>query len=94
MGGVIVNSGSRIGDFCILNTYSFLENNGDMYNYSSLSSGVRIGDNLTLMECNALCVGATVFENIVIDNDTVIGAGARVNKTFPVLWLHMGFLSK
>src|SRR5690606_7423015 len=54
MAGVIVNSDSYIGDFCILNTQSFLEHDGTMHNFSSISSGVKTGGNLTLMECSSI----------------------------------------
>src|SRR5690606_21904972 len=76
MAGVIVNSDSSIGNFCILNTNSILEHDGAMHNYSSISSGVRTGGNFTLMECSAICIGAIVLENIIIENDTIIGAGS------------------
>lgn len=94
MAGVIVNSDSNIGNFCILNTCSFLEHDGAMHDYSSISSGVRTGGNLTLMECSSICIGATVLENIIIENDTVIGAGALVNKNIPSLVVAYGVPAK
>tara|TARA_R110000751_G_scaffold210384_1_gene314119 strand:+ start:33518 stop:34207 length:690 start_codon:yes stop_codon:yes gene_type:complete len=94
MAGVIVNSDSRIGNFCILNTNSFLEHDGAMHNYSSISSGVKTGGNLTLMECSSICIGATILENIIIENDTVIGAGALVNKNIPSLVVAYGVPAK
>lgn len=94
MAGVIVNSDSYIGDFCILNTNSFLEHDGIMHNYSSISSGVRTGGNLTLMECSAICIGAIILENIIIENDTVIGAGSLVNKNIPSLVVAYGVPAK
>src|SRR5690606_623695 len=90
MAGVIVNSDSSIGNFCILNTNSFLEHDGAMHNYSSISSGVRTGGNFTLMECSAICIGAIVMENIIIENDTIIGAGSLVNKNIPSLVVAYG----
>lgn len=90
MPGTIINSDSHIGNFCILNTNSFLEHDGKMEDYSSISSGVRTGGNLTLMEGSAICIGATVLENIVIEKDTIIGAGSLVNKNIPNLVVAYG----
>ena len=83
MAGVIINSDSNIGNFCILNTKSLLEHDGKMEDYSSISSGVITGGNLWLKESSAICIGATVLENIVIEKDTVVGANSLVNKNVP-----------
>tara|TARA_R110002049_G_scaffold296797_1_gene485189 strand:+ start:21811 stop:22503 length:693 start_codon:yes stop_codon:yes gene_type:complete len=83
MPGVVINSDSKIGNFCILNTNSSLGHDGVMYNYSSISSGVRTGGNLRLNECSAVSIGATIIENIVIGKDTIIGAGSLVTKNIP-----------
>ncbi|PXX28377.1 acetyltransferase [Arenibacter sp. ARW7G5Y1] len=83
MPGVVVNSDSKIGDFCILNTNSSLGHDGVMNDYSSISSGVRTGGNLKLNECSAISIGATIIENIVIGRDTIIGAGSLVTKNIP-----------
>ncbi|HUH46946.1 MAG TPA: acetyltransferase [Arenibacter sp.] len=94
MPGVVINSDSKIGDFCILNTNSSLGHDGIMEDYSSIASGVRTGGNLMLKECSAISIGATVIENIVIGNDTVIGAGALVNKNIPNLVVAYGVPAK
>lgn len=83
MPGVVINSNSKIGDFCILNTNSSLGHDGIMEDYSSMASGVRTGGGLLLKQCSAISIGATVVENITIENDSVIGAAALVNKNIP-----------
>lgn len=83
MPGVVINSDSKIGDFCILNTNSSLGHDGVMKEYSSISSGVRTGGNLLLNRCSAVSIGATIIENITIGNDTIIGAGSLVTKNIP-----------
>ena len=83
MPGVVINSDSKIGDFCILNTNSSLGHDGTMKNYSSISSGVRTGGNLLLEENSAISIGATIIENIIIGKDTIIGAGSLVTKNIP-----------
>jgi sugar O-acyltransferase (sialic acid O-acetyltransferase NeuD family) len=94
MPGVVINSDSNIGNFCILNTNSSLGHEGIMENYSSIASGVRSGGNLLLMECSAISIGATVIENITIENNSVIGAGALVNKNIPSFVVAYGIPAK
>ena len=83
MPGVVVNSDSNVGNFCILNTNSSLGHDGVMDDYSSISSGVRTGGNLRLHTCSAISIGATIIENIVIGENTIIGAGSLVTKNVP-----------
>ena len=94
MPGVVINSDSKIEDFCILNTNSSLGHDGVMKGFSSIASGVKTGGNLLLNECSAISIGATVIENIVIGNDSVIGAGSLVNKNIPSLVVAYGVPAK
>jgi len=78
MPGVIVNTQSKIGNFCILNTKSTLDHECKMQNFSSLGPGTNVGGNVGIGECTAISLGAKVIENIAIGKHTVIGAGSLV----------------
>lgn len=80
MPGVIINSNSTIGNHCILNTFSSLDHDGKMNDFSSLAPGVRVGGNFELGSYSAICLGAQIIENITIGKHTVVGAGALVLK--------------
>ena len=78
MPGVILNSNSYVGDFCILNTSSSLDHDGTMCQYSSLAPRVCVGGNFSLGQFSAICLGAHIIENISIGEHTVVGAGSLV----------------
>ena len=78
MPGVIVNTQSKIDDFCILNTKSTLDHECKMRKFSSLGPGTNIGGNVRIGECTAISLGAKVIENIDIGKHTVVGAGSLI----------------
>ncbi len=80
MPGVIVNSDSKIGENCILNTKSSLGHDGIMKNFSSLAPNATVGGNTIIGIGTAICLGANVLQNITIGNHSIIGAGSLVNR--------------
>lgn len=78
MPGVIINTLSKIDDFCILNTKSTLDHECKMRKFSSLGPGTNVGGNVIIDECTAISLGAKVIENIKIGKHSVVGAGALV----------------
>lgn len=81
MAGVVVNADSRVGEFCILNTKSSLGHDSTMANFSSLASGVTTGGNVHIGLNCAICLKATIIQNVSIGDHTVIGAGSLVLKS-------------
>ncbi|MFH6603583.1 acetyltransferase [Maribacter algicola] len=80
LSGAIVNTNSKVGDFCILNTNSVLEHDGVMQAYSSLAPGVYTGGNFRLGNFSAIGLRANIIDNITVGEHTVIGAGSLVVK--------------
>ena len=78
LAGVIVNSNSMIGNFCILNTNSSLDHDGIMRNFSSIAPKSCVGGNFYLGEYSAICLGVNVINDISVGNHTVVGAGSLV----------------
>lgn len=78
MPGVIVNANTNIGNHCILNTYTSLDHDGSMGDFSSLGPRVCTGGNFILGEGSAIGLGANIIENISIGKHTVVGAGSLV----------------
>ena len=78
--GVIINTNSKVGDFCILNTNSVLEHDGLMEAYSSLAPGVYTGGQFRLGKFSAIGLRTNIIDNITIEEHTVIGAGSLVLK--------------
>ena len=80
MAGTIVNSDSRIGVHCILNTKSSLDHDCIMDDFSSLAPGVTTGGVVQIGAYSAISLGANIIHGKNIGAHTVIGAGALVRE--------------
>jgi sugar O-acyltransferase (sialic acid O-acetyltransferase NeuD family) len=80
MAGAIVNPGSFIGDFCIVNTNACLDHDSGMQDFSSLAPGVTVGGLVKIGKFSALSLGSNVIHGLEIGEHTIIGAGSLVNK--------------
>ncbi|QBA64954.1 acetyltransferase [Muriicola soli] len=78
--GVVINANSSIRNHCILNTYSSLDHDSVLQEFSSLAPRVCTGGNFKLGKYSAVCLGSYVIENVSIDEHSVIGAGSLVLK--------------
>ena len=94
MAGVVVNSGSRLGQFCIVNTNASVDHDNIVENYASLAPGVITGGNVTIGEFTAVSLGAHVIHGITIGPHVVIGAGATVVHNVPELSVALGTPAK
>lgn len=83
MAGAVVNSDSRIGKFCILNTNTSLDHDCVMEDFSSLAPNAATGGNVTIGEFSAVSMGASIAHGIFIGEHTVIGAGGLVLENIP-----------
>ncbi|MFP4845901.1 acetyltransferase [Winogradskyella sp. PE311] len=81
MPNVVINANAKIGEFTLLNTKSSLGHDSVMSNFSSLASGAIISGNVKIGTCSAICLSASIIQNIVIGNHTIIGAGSLVLKS-------------
>ena len=80
MPGAIVSAGTKIGEFCIINTNSSIDHDNIFENYSSTGPGVTTGGNVELGQCSHLGIGSTVKHQISIGDNTIIGAQSLVLK--------------
>lgn len=78
MAGVVVNSCSSVGRFCILNTQSSLDHDSSMGDFSSLAPKATTGGSCRIGEHSAVSIGAIVTNGITIGEHSVIGAGSLV----------------
>jgi sugar O-acyltransferase (sialic acid O-acetyltransferase NeuD family) len=90
MAGAVVNSDSRVGDFCILNTRSALDHDSEMEDYASLAPGATTGGNVRIGAYSAISLGASVIHGRTIGRHAVIGAGAVVLQDIPDLAVAYG----
>lgn len=83
MAGVVVNSSSVIGDFCILNTNSSLDHDSKMANFSSLAPRVTTGGGCYIGDFSAVGIGATLKHGVMIGDNSVVGANSLVLNNVP-----------
>jgi len=76
MPGVIINSYSRIGQICLINTGSIIEHDNYFKNFSSAGPGVTTSGNVIVNELSHLGTGSVVIHDITIGENTILGANS------------------
>lgn len=80
MAGVVINSSSRIGMGCIINTSSSLDHDNALKDYVHISPGVRTAGSVSIGKGSWLGIGSVVSNNVNICSGCKLGAGAVVVK--------------
>lgn len=78
MAGAIINSASRIGRLCIVNTAASLDHDSVMEDHSSLAPGAHTGGGVRVCAFSAIGIGAVLIQGVRIGEHSVVGAGAVV----------------
>src|SRR5687768_3409918 len=83
MAGAVINTGSRIGEFCILNTRCSIDHECTLGEYTSIAPGVTTGGRVLIGRYSAIGIGATIIHEVRIGEHAVVGAGATVLHDIP-----------
>jgi acetyltransferase-like isoleucine patch superfamily enzyme len=83
LAGAVVNSGSQIGPFSLINTKASLDHDGRMGSFTSLAPGATVGGGVEIGDFSAISLGASVIHRVRIGSHSVIGAGAVVIRDIP-----------
>jgi sugar O-acyltransferase (sialic acid O-acetyltransferase NeuD family) len=83
MAGVSVNPGTRIGDFCFINTNASVDHDNVLEEFSCLQPNAATGGNVRIGAFSAVSMGANIVHGVSIGAHTVIGAGATVLSDIP-----------
>ena len=83
MPGAIVSAGTKIGEFCIINTNSSIDHDNAIENYSSIMPNVTTGGNVRVGEFSALGMGSIILQKVQIGAHNVIGAGSVLFESTP-----------
>lgn len=75
----VVNPGSTIEDFAIINTKASVDHDCHIGKFSSVNPGVTTGGNVTLGDFSVLGIQSSVKHGIKIGSNTVIGSNAYVH---------------
>ena len=90
LAGSHVGPGSRVGEFCIINTGSSLDHDCELHDFASIAPGVFTGGLVQIGECSAVGVGASISDRISIGSHAVVGTGAVVVRDIPDLVVAYG----
>jgi sugar O-acyltransferase (sialic acid O-acetyltransferase NeuD family) len=83
MAGVTVNAGTRIGNFCYVNTNASVDHDNVLEPFSCLQPNSATGGNVRLGSLSVLAMGAIAVPGISIGEDTLVGAGSTVLDDMP-----------
>ena len=78
MAGTVINTGTKVGKHCIINTCSSLDHDNLIEDYVHISPGAHLAGNVKICESTWICTGVTVINNITIEKNNIVGAGATV----------------
>ncbi len=80
MAGAVINSSTRIGKGCIINTSASLDHDNNIEDYVHISPGTRVAGSVTVGKATWLGIGSVISNNVNICSDCKVGAGAVVVK--------------
>ena len=80
MAGVVINSSSRIGKGCIINTSSSLDHDNMIEDYVHISPGVNMAGTVKVGNGSWIGIGSVISNNVNICSGCKVGAGAVVVK--------------
>lgn len=83
MAGCVINSGSRIGHFCICNTNCSIDHDCAVADFVSFGPNSCAGGNVHVGAYTAIGLGANIIQEIRIGEHTVVGAGSTVINDLP-----------
>ena len=78
--GSVINTGTKIGEHCLINTSSSIDHDNNFKNFSSTGPRVTTGGNVKLGQCSHLGMGAVVKNQITIGDNTIVGSKSMVLK--------------
>jgi sugar O-acyltransferase (sialic acid O-acetyltransferase NeuD family) len=83
MPGSIVGPNCTIGRFCFLSSMSSLDHDCEVSDFGSLAPGSITGGHVSIGLRSAISIGAVIKNDIIIGQDSVIGANSYVNRAVP-----------
>jgi len=90
----VVQSGSKIGKYCICNTGATIDHDCKIGDFVHIAPGATICGNVTIDDLTWIGAGSTVIQGIKIGKNVMVGAGAVVINDIPDNALALGIPAK
>lgn len=90
MAGVIINSCTKIGKGCIINTAATIDHDNMIEDYVHISPGVHLAGTVKIGQGSWLGIGSVVSNNVNIISGCNVGAGAVVVKSINEPGVYVG----
>jgi acetyltransferase EpsM len=81
--GVVVNPGSSLGDWAIVNTSASIDHECVIGDYAHIAPGARLAGRVVVGAGTMIGVGAAVKDRVTIGSNSIIGAGSVVIDDIP-----------
>ncbi len=90
MAGVVINSSSKIGKGCIINTSCSLDHDNVIEDYVHISPGANLAGTVKVGKGSWIGIGSVISNNVNICSGCKLGAGAVVVKDIIEPGTHVG----
>ena len=90
MSNVVINNGTNIGNSIIINTGSIIEHDNIINDYSQIAPSVTCCGYVNIGKYSFIGANSIIIPNIIIENDSTIGAGTVVIKNVESYCLIVG----
>ena len=90
MANVVINSFSKIGKHCILNTSCVIEHGNQIKNYVHISVGAKLAGNVYIGSETLIGISTSIRNNISICEKCIIGVGGVVVKNIKEAGIYIG----
>ncbi len=94
MDGVVINSGTRVGAFSIINTKASVDHDCNIAEFVHIAPGVTLSGGVTVERFTLIGTGASVIQGITVGEKCIIGAGSAVMKNCLPNSLYVGSPAK
>jgi sugar O-acyltransferase (sialic acid O-acetyltransferase NeuD family) len=81
--GVIVQSDTRIGRFCLLHTACSIDHDNIVGDFVSMSPGAHTAGHVTIEDAAFVGLGAVIINGVTVGSGATVGAGAVVTRNVP-----------
>lgn len=90
MDGVVINSGTRVGEFSIINTNASIDHDCLIGDFTHIAPGVILSGEVKIGNNVLIGTGANIIQQVEIPDNTIISAGSSVLRSIKTSGIYRG----